>query len=63
MSFGKRPLHLPFAIAVEDSTTEHKDEDRDGDDESTKGSPHVGRQLPQRQPPAILPRSIVNGVL
>ena len=63
MRFGKRSLYLPFAIAVEDRTTEHKDEHRDGEDERDKGSPQAGRQPQQRQPPAILHRSYVNDIL
>jgi hypothetical protein len=63
MRFGKRPLCLPFAIAIEDRTTEQKDEHRDGENERTKGSPHIGRQPPQRQLPAMLHRSLVNPVL
>jgi hypothetical protein len=64
MRFGKRPLCLPFAIAVEDCTTEQKDEHRDGEDERTKRSRHVGRQPPQRQLPAVLLHgSFVNRVL
>ena len=43
MRFGKRSLCLPFAIAVEDRTTEHKDEHRDGEDDRTQGKAHVGQ--------------------
>ena len=39
MRLGKCSLYLPFAIAVEDRTTEHKDEHRDGEDERTKAKP------------------------
>jgi hypothetical protein len=41
MRFGKRSLYLSFAIAVEERTTEHKHEYRDGEDERTKGSSQV----------------------
>jgi len=63
MCFGKRSLCLPFAIAVEDRPTEHKDEHRDGEDDCTKGKANAGRQPPQRQLPAMLHRSLVNPVL
>ena len=60
MRFGKRSLGLLFAIAVEDRTTEPKDEHRDGEDERTKRSAYVGRQPSQRPPPAIVHPSFVN---
>ena len=63
MRFGKRSLYLPFAIAVEDRTTEHKDEHRDGKDDRTKAKTHVGREPPQRQLPAVLHRLFVNAAL
>ena len=63
MRFGKRPLCLPFAIAIEDRTTEQKDEHHDGEDDRTKAKAHIGRQPPQRQLPAMLHRSLVNPVL
>lgn len=49
MRFSKRSLCLPLAVAVEDRTTEHKDEHHVGEDDRTKGKADVGRQPPQRQ--------------
>ena len=56
MRFGKRPLYLPFAIAVEERTTEHKDEYRDGEDDHPKAKADTSPEPPQRKLPAILHR-------
>jgi hypothetical protein len=63
MRFSKRSLCLPLAIAIEDRTTEHKDEHRDGENDRTKAKANAGRQPPQRQFPALFHRSLVINVL
>jgi hypothetical protein len=63
MRSGKRPLHLPFAKAVEDHSTEQQDKHRDGKHNRTKVKAHEGRDPSQRQPPAVSHRLLVNGIL
>src|ERR1017187_7907663 len=53
---GKCSLNLPFAIAVDDRTTEHKNEHRGDKDDRTKVNTHAGRKPAQRQLPAMLHR-------
>ena len=43
MRFGKRSLYLPFAIAVEDRTTEDEDRNRAGKDDHAKAKPDTSR--------------------
>jgi hypothetical protein len=63
MRFGKRPLHLRFAIAVKDHATKHEDKNRDGKNDRTKAKANSGQEPARRQPPAILPRSFMNDAL
>ena len=54
MRFGKGALCFRFAIAIEDRTTEPKDDYRRGEDDHPKAKAQIGRQLPQRPPGAFL---------
>jgi hypothetical protein len=47
MRFGKPSFHPSFAKAIEDRAAEHKNEQRDAEDERTEANTRVSRQPPQ----------------